>query len=389
MEESVIELNKVYKEFEIDHSKANSVKSLFTSLLNKERDQSNIQKVLKSIDIQVKKGEFLGIVGRNGSGKSTLLKILAGIYKPTKGHIRIDGRLVPFIELGVGFNGELSGKENIYLNGAMLGFTRSEIDAMYDDIVEFSGLGKHMTKQLKNYSSGMQVRLAFSIAIRSDADVLLIDEVLAVGDTAFQKKCYEYFGSLKKNEKTVVFVSHDMAAIEEYCNRAILIEKGKIIAEGKPNRVSKMYLQLFQNEDKTKKDLGSQRWGDESVVYTSINTKLDNQRVLIELEARASKDVDRPNFGFVIKDIQGQPITGTNTNLEYKKVESVKAGDIIKLKWSFENIFNTGKYFVEPAIVRQNGDVCDWWENASFFNVSKNSRTPYPAYPKIEVEIVV
>ena len=202
------------------------------------------QKVLDGIDLEIKKGEFVGIVGRNGSGKSTLLKLLAGIYYPSAGEITINGSLVPFIELGVGFNMELSGRENVYLNGAILGFSNSEIDAMYDDIVKFAELGDFMDQKLKNYSSGMQVRLAFSIAIRAKGDILILDEVLAVGDAEFQNKCNDYFESLHGNQM-MILVTHSMDNVKKFCDRAIMIENGKIACEGKPEKVAKAYEKLW------------------------------------------------------------------------------------------------------------------------------------------------
>lgn len=202
------------------------------------------QDVLKGISFEVKEGEFLGIVGRNGSGKSTLLKILSGIYVPDSGKIKVNGSLVPFIELGVGFNPELTGKENIYLNGAMLGFSNSEMDEMYDDIVKFAELEPFMHQKLKNYSSGMQVRLAFSIAIRARGDILILDEVLAVGDAAFQEKCNEYFRN-KKGNQTIILVTHDMENVRRFCDRAILLEDGKVIKDGKPDKIADAYLKLF------------------------------------------------------------------------------------------------------------------------------------------------
>ena len=202
------------------------------------------QEVLKDISFTVKKGEFLGIVGRNGSGKSTLLKILAQIYTPDSGSITVHGSLVPFIELGVGFNPELTGRENVYMNGAMLGFSNEEMDQMFDDIVQFAELAPFMDQKLKNYSSGMQVRLAFSIAIRARGDILILDEILAVGDAAFQEKCNQYFASLGKNQ-TVILVTHSMENVREFCDRAILIDQGKIIEEGDPEVVADAYLKLF------------------------------------------------------------------------------------------------------------------------------------------------
>ena len=204
------------------------------------------QKVLRGIDLEIKRGEFIGIIGRNGSGKSTLLKILAGTYYPEKGEITINGTLVPFIELGVGFNPELTGRENVYLNGALLGFSNEEMDAMYDDIWDFAELKDFQDQKLKNYSSGMQVRLAFSIAIRARGDILLLDEVLAVGDAAFQEKCNNYFADLKDKKQTVILVTHSMENVRKFCNRAILIENGKIIEEGDPKKVADAYTKLWQ-----------------------------------------------------------------------------------------------------------------------------------------------
>ncbi len=203
------------------------------------------QKVLKGLDFEIKQGEFLGIVGKNGSGKSTLLKILAGIYYPEKGDITVNGTLVPFIELGVGFNPELTGRENVYMNGALLGFSNDEMDKMYDDIWEFAELKEFQDQKLKNYSSGMQVRLAFSIAIRAHGDILLLDEVLAVGDAAFQQKCEKYFENLKENHQTVILVTHSMENVRKYCTRAILIDDGKIVKDGNPNKVADAYLKLW------------------------------------------------------------------------------------------------------------------------------------------------
>lgn len=202
------------------------------------------QEVLKDISFTVKKGEFLGIVGRNGSGKSTLLKILAQIYTPDSGSITVHGSLVPFIELGVGFNPELTGRENVYMNGAMLGFSNEGMDQMFDDIVQFAELAPFMDQKLKNYSSGMQVRLAFSIAIRARGDILILDEILAVGDAAFQEKCNQYFASLNKGQ-TVILVTHSMENVRQFCDRAILIDQGKIIKEGDPEIVADAYLKLF------------------------------------------------------------------------------------------------------------------------------------------------
>lgn len=220
-----------------------STQSLRTALVNRFKGIKGYkrQEVLRDITFDVYRGDFFGIVGRNGSGKSTLLKIISQIYVPEKGQVTIDGKLVSFIELGVGFNPELTGRENVYMNGAMLGFTTEEIDAMYDDIVTFAELGEFMNQKLKNYSSGMQVRLAFSVAIKAQGDILILDEVLAVGDEAFQRKCNDYFLERKQSGKTTILVTHDMSAVKKYCNRAVLIEDGLVKAYGEPIDVANQY----------------------------------------------------------------------------------------------------------------------------------------------------
>ena len=238
-----VEVKNISKTFKLPIDKSWGLKQAILNALKGIKGYTK-QEVLRELNFKVKKGEFLGIVGRNGSGKSTLLKILSGIYVPDHGEVKINGSLVPFIELGVGFNPELTGKENIYLNGAMLGFSNSEMDQMYEEIVTFAELEPFMYQKLKNYSSGMQVRLAFSIAIRARGDILILDEVLAVGDAAFQEKCNEYFKNLK-GEQTVIIVTHDMNNIRRFCDRAILLEKGKIIKDGKPDKIADAYLKLF------------------------------------------------------------------------------------------------------------------------------------------------
>ncbi|HER0849824.1 TPA: ABC transporter ATP-binding protein [Streptococcus pyogenes] len=220
-----------------------ATKSFRTTLVNRLRGIKGFteQHVLKDINFDVYKGDFFGIVGRNGSGKSTLLKIISQIYVPEKGQVTVDGKMVSFIELGVGFNPELTGRENVYMNGAMLGFTKDEVDDMYNDIVDFAELHHFMNQKLKNYSSGMQVRLAFSVAIKAQGDVLILDEVLAVGDEAFQRKCNDYFMERKDSGKTTILVTHDMGAVKKYCNRAVLIEDGLVKAYGEPFDVANQY----------------------------------------------------------------------------------------------------------------------------------------------------
>jgi ABC-2 type transport system ATP-binding protein len=237
-QEIALKVDHICKDFKLPHERKNSIKE---SILNFKKQSFDQLHALRDINFEVKRGEFFGIVGRNGSGKSTLLKLIGGIYQPTKGNITVNGTLTPFIELGIGFNPELTGRENVFLNGAILGLTRKEITAKYNEIVEFAELHKFMDQKLKNYSSGMQVRLAFSIAIQAHNDILLIDEVLAVGDTAFQRKCFNVFKDVKRLGKTVIFVTHDMGAVQEFCDRALMIQDSRVVMLGEPREVALRY----------------------------------------------------------------------------------------------------------------------------------------------------
>lgn len=237
----VLSVEHVGKYFKLPTEQASGLKQAFINWTRGIKGYKE-QHVLRDINFEVRKGDFFGIVGRNGSGKSTLLKLISGIYVPDSGRIRVNGKLVPFIELGVGFNPELTGRENVFLNGALLGFTRAQIENMYDDIVQFAELEEFMDQKLKNYSSGMQVRLAFSVAIQAQGDILVLDEVLAVGDEAFQRKCDAYFAKVKKDaNKTVILVTHDMNAVKRYCNKAVLIKDGEVIVNGDKNDVANRY----------------------------------------------------------------------------------------------------------------------------------------------------
>ena len=256
-----LEVKHVSKSIRLPTEQANGIKQAFVNWTKGIKGYKE-QHVLKDISFKVEKGDFFGIVGRNGSGKSTLLKIISQIYTPEKGTVKVNGTLIPFIELGVGFNPELTGRENIYLNGALLGFSKDEVSAMYDEIVEFAELEEFMDQKLKNYSSGMQVRLAFSIAIKAQGDILVLDEVLAVGDEAFQRKCDDFFSKIKKDKtKTVILVTHSMSSVRRYCNKAIMINQGEVASLGSIDEVVEAYTQLNleklgKKEPETKEVLG-------------------------------------------------------------------------------------------------------------------------------------
>lgn len=242
--EIAVSVKDIHKNFILPQSKDTSLKQAAVNIVKKNKKVT--QKVLDGVNFDIYEGDFFGIVGRNGSGKSTLLKLLAGVYVPTSGSVGINGGLTPFIELGVGFNVELSGKDNVYLNGALLGFTRRQMDEIYDEIVDFAELGPFMDQKLKNYSSGMQVRLAFSIAIKAKNDILIFDEVLAVGDEAFQRKCLDVFEKYKASGQTVILVTHDMDIVRKFCNRSILLSDGKILSQKSPEEIALLYSSLNQ-----------------------------------------------------------------------------------------------------------------------------------------------
>jgi lipopolysaccharide transport system ATP-binding protein len=244
----MIALEGVNKIFRLPHDRKTTLRQRFVGLLQRQTYEELY--ALRDINLKVDNGEFLGIIGKNGAGKSTLLKLIARVLEPTSGTVSVNGTTAPFLELGVGFQWELTVKDNIFFYGALLGMSRREIEQKYDWIVDFSGLERFVDAKLKNLSSGMQVRLGFSITVSVESLILLVDEVLAVGDIDFQQKCYDSFESFKKNGRTILFVSHDLNAIERFCDRAILLEKGEIKGQGEPDVVIAQYQ---ENVELTKK----------------------------------------------------------------------------------------------------------------------------------------
>lgn len=306
---------------------------------------------LNDISFTVEKGDFFGIVGKNGSGKSTLLKTIAEIYQPDKGTVKVNGSLVPFIELGVGFNPELTGRENVYLNGALLGFSRKEVMALYDEIVEFAELEEFMEERLKNYSSGMQVRLAFSIAIKAKGDILLLDEVLAVGDAAFQQKCFNYFEQLKKDKKTIIIVTHDMGAVKRFCNKALIIRNGNIEKIGKPQDIADIY-----TEENIEQQVGEgMQIQPETKLKLSIPKKRYNadEKITAKIEYNPIKGVSTFVNVSILRD--GNVIADLNT--KYKEYLNNPNG---KNKISFSqnlNKFNPGTYEFYVTLHRTDDDL--------------------------------
>lgn len=411
MKDIAIKTKHVSKSFRLPHEKTTTIKGFFVNPFKSRKGmKSETHYALQDVSFEIKKGEFFGIVGRNGSGKSTLLKIIAGIYQPTKGSVEVSGKLVPFIELGVGFNPELTGRENVYLNGALMGFSVEEIDATYDDIVRFAELEQFMDQKLKNYSSGMQVRLAFSVATRAEADILLIDEVLAVGDADFQRKCFDYFRKLKKDKKTVIFVSHDMDAVRQYCDRAVLIEDTKMVFEGSAESAAQEYTRLFlpqlyaaqkKEEDARKQEqlkndtIDDGSWGAGGVLIRDIavdKSVLTNDDKFIELKYTINVSDGFPGGpimpGMSIKNAQGNTICGTNSAIVTKNKSLVvfdKNGSSILCTWRIPNIFGTGSYTADVTVTSiSTNTVLRWYDDAVSFKVKNDYSTPYVTAPNID-----
>ena len=324
-----ITIEHVSKTFLLPKEKSSSIKGALINLARGKKGYEK-QQVLDDISFEIKKGDFFGIVGRNGSGKSTLLKLLAGIYSPDSGSINVTGKLTPFIELGVGFNPELTGRENVFLNGALLGFSRKEMEALYEDIVDFAEIRRFMDQKLKNYSSGMQVRLAFSIAIQAKTDILLLDEVLAVGDEAFQKKCINVFERYKAESQTIILVTHDMSVVEKYCNKAVLLDSGKIVMSGDPRKVAHQYSRMNQEsyiaeqskaEEKRHKKSLLKTWDVTWEVTDGAGKKRksfehgDDVRVAVRWKEPTIK-----NIGVVLMTQTGEYVFGANTIFDKHQV---------------------------------------------------------------------
>ena len=346
-----ITVNDIHKSFRIPLEGSNGIKQKLINHLKGRRGYRDFTP-LNGISFEINKGDFFGIVGRNGSGKSTLLKTIAGIYEPNGGSVQVNGTLVPFIELGVGFNPELTGRENVFLNGALLGFSRSEVAAMYDDIVDFAELHDFMDERLKNYSSGMQVRLAFSIAIKAQGDILLLDEVLAVGDAAFQQKCTDYFEEIKNSDKTVILVTHSMESVERFCNKAVLIEDGHVKVLGSPDEVAKQY--TLDNLNAEAKELSAK---EASLTLNheikSLGVKLKSNKIV------NSKDTLEFEVEYVLNEaievdlgisVLYQNISVIEHNTQDLKLDyAVGKKHVLKYSFSLENL-NPGRYEITAAI---------------------------------------
>jgi ABC-type polysaccharide/polyol phosphate transport system ATPase subunit len=433
--EIAISVKNVSKTFRIPHEKVSSIRGAFVGALSSfhlpflRGGQGGVSyeefKALDDVSFEVKKGEFFGIIGRNGSGKSTLLKVLAGIYQadkvyhvgskdPTVGSVTVNGMISPFLELGIGFNPELSGRDNVYLNATVLGMTKKQIDEKFDAIVAFSELERFIDQKLKNYSSGMQVRLAFSVSIHANRDILLMDEVLAVGDSNFQSKCLTEFSKYKDIGKTVILVTHDIAVVQRYCDRALLLRKGKVVKLGKANEVGSTYItdnmsdeekrivdeenrqmnnakkkleQLKGNEleeekrkiEETEKNIEEE---EKNKVAEIVNVGLfdkDNkeksvfetgEKLTVRVRYNIKKDIDNPIYGIIIStSFNNIPILVTNTLFKKIKTNVVKKG-FVEVDFFIDNYLAGGSYFVSPAIANKHASIhFDWKDKMKQFDV--------------------
>jgi ABC-type polysaccharide/polyol phosphate transport system ATPase subunit len=347
---------------------------------------------LRDVSFAIEQGEFFGVIGRNGSGKSTLLKCLAGIYVPNRGSIGVSGRISPFIELGVGFNPELTALDNVVLNASLLGIPPSEARGRFEDIICFAELEEFVDLKLKNYSSGMFVRLGFAAAIQADADIYLVDEVLAVGDAPFQEKCFDTFRRLMIEGRTVVFVTHDLASVERFCHRAMLLDHGQMAAIGEPHEVVQVYRQRNLDEEQSAAATGappvgpSERWGDGAAEIVDAwieNESGERQRVFKQAEGAAFKAQVRflrqmvePIFGVIVRNERGDLAFVSNTMWDGVETETFEPGDEAVYTLRFPTWLSDGRHSITTAVAYRDAQRwADWRENLVDFVVRAEQYT--------------
>ena len=327
------------------------------------RAGSNRFEALNDVSFAVQRGEFFGIVGRNGSGKSTLLKCMAGIYGVDAGSIYLNGRVSTFIELGVGFNPDLAARDNIALNAIMLGLSPRDARERFERVIEFAELEEFVDLKLKNYSSGMNVRLAFSVMIQVDADILLIDEVLAVGDAAFQQKCFDVFHRLKDEGKTILFVTHDMGSVRRFCDRALLIERGDVKIIGPPDQVAANYVETNFGRETLDQAEGVERYGNRSAEIADAwfedefgerQTVLPQGRPCV-FRARVvfHEPADNPAIALVLENDRHHPLFATSTDWVRATTGTYAPGDEAVFAVNFDNVFAPGRIYASPWVVRR------------------------------------
>ena len=375
----VVVARSVSKTFTVPEEQVHTLKE--RALHPRRRIRHNSYKALDNVSVAVQPGEFFGIAGRNGSGKSTLLKCMAGIYK-AEGDIWVRGRLSTFIELGVGFNPDLAARDNVVMNGIMLGLTPREARKRYESVIEFAELQEFKDLKLKNYSSGMHVRLAFSVAIQVDAEILMIDEVLAVGDAAFQQKCYDVFNDLRDRGRTIIFVSHDMGAMQRFCHRALLLERGRPVHLGEPHEVADRYLELNFGRERQGETSGDGHTGDGQARVAEVwlegpdgerlSSVAQHQRVTLKAQVQFNAEVTDPAAAVQIFNDEHRLVLAATTEIENERTGHFGAGEQVVVSFAFDNVLAPGRYLpVFQLTHRGSGlDVIDRFEGSFSFVVT-------------------
>jgi len=372
--ETIIKVENLTKVFKLPHERYSTMKQHFVNIFKPKSVEK--LKALDSVSFKVKKGEFFGIIGPNGSGKSTLLKILAQIYQPTAGKIEVNGSISPFIELGVGFNPELSARDNVFLNAAILGLSKKETEERFEEIIKFSELEEFVDQKLKNFSSGMQVRLAFSIAVQAQADILLVDEVLAVGDAAFQQKCFGVFQQLKKKKKTIIFVSHDLGTIEDFCDQVLLINKGKLKFVGSPQQAVLEYLKSNTIESNRQKaeEIAQRKEGKTKIIKALCQDASGNTKEIFEFGEDIvtyfeikNLEPGQINFGVSIHRLDGVYCFGVNTFLDDQKIKM--GSSKISVRFKSPKLL-PGSYYLVAAIFGDKKErMIDFQDRIAYFKI--------------------
>ena len=354
-----VSVNGAYKTFRIPHQQYHTFKE---RALHPFRSQTyDAFNAMHDVSVDIRQGEFFGIVGRNGSGKSTLLKCIAGIYQLDQGTISVSGRLSPFIEVGVGFNPDLAAQDNVLINAVMMGLTRAEARRRFDDIVAFAELEEFVDLKLKNYSSGMAVRLGFAVSTQVDADVLLVDEVLAVGDASFQQKCFEMFQRLKAEGKTILFVTHDMGLVERFCDRAMLLERGKVLSIGVPHEIGLLYNQVNFGQvspQGAEADASRRRPAEITecrveVDGVSVNQVAHGESFEIAFDAIFNERVENPMFGVALRSDAGHGVLATSTQWSIPKTGVFEPGETVTVRLHLDAWFGPARYQVNVSVARQ------------------------------------
>jgi ABC-type polysaccharide/polyol phosphate transport system ATPase subunit len=375
MTTAAITCEGVWKTFRLPHDRPFTLKQRF--LHPRQSRLASELHALRDVSFEVGAGEFFGIIGRNGSGKSTMLKCLAGIYQPDRGTLATEGRVSPFIELGVGFNPELTALDNVIVNAALLGMPREEAVARFPAIIEFAELERFVDLKLKNYSSGMQVRLGFASMIQAEADIYLVDEVLAVGDARFQEKCFDTFRRLKREERTVVFVTHDLATVERFCDRVLLLEQGEVVADGDAHGVILTYREHDLDQERAGISAGDgagRRLGDGAATIEDAWLERANgertavfpqgEQVTVRARIAFAQAMDDPVFGLVVKGEAGEQVMATNTILADTPTGSFAEGDEAVYAVSFEALLADGRHAITLAVSHQDVHrIADWRED--------------------------